>query len=55
MEAMQSAYRGFHQQFLIAEHEAILFYKALGFKRTDVNAGSCKIIVAIDRLMPHQN
>jgi len=33
METMQSVYHGFHQQVLIAEYEAILFYKTLGFKR----------------------
>jgi len=33
MKTMQSIYHGFHQQVLIAEYEAILFYKVLGFKR----------------------
>ncbi|MFT5722599.1 MAG: GNAT superfamily N-acetyltransferase [Motiliproteus sp.] len=33
MKAMQSVYRGFHQQMLTADGEAISFYKALGFQR----------------------
>ena len=33
MSAMQSIYSGFHQQMLIADGEAIEFYKALGFER----------------------
>ncbi|WP_105167627.1 GNAT family N-acetyltransferase [Pseudoalteromonas sp. T1lg23B] len=33
MVAMQSVYRGFHQQMLSADTGAIEFYKALGFER----------------------
>ncbi len=33
MQAMQSVYKGFHQQMLTADGDAIEFYKALGFTR----------------------
>ncbi|MEH6652085.1 MAG: GNAT family N-acetyltransferase [Motiliproteus sp.] len=33
MEAMQTVYRGFHQQMLTADGEAIAFYQSLGFER----------------------
>lgn len=32
-EAMQTKYKGFHQQMLTADGNAIEFYKALGFER----------------------
>ena len=33
MEAMQLIYKGFHQQMLTADGDAIAFYEALGFER----------------------
>jgi GNAT superfamily N-acetyltransferase len=33
MEAMQSIYGDYHQQVLIADSEAVGFYKAMGFER----------------------
>lgn len=33
MELMQTRYKGFHQQMLTADGEAVDFYKALGFER----------------------
>lgn len=33
MQAMHSTYKGFHQQILTADGEAVKFYQALGFSR----------------------
>lgn len=33
MQAMQARYTGFHQQILVADSDAIGFYRALGFER----------------------
>ncbi|MGR5066463.1 GNAT family N-acetyltransferase [Photobacterium sp. DNB22_13_2] len=33
MELMQSKYKGFHQQMLTADGDAVDFYRALGFER----------------------
>ena len=33
MQAMQNKYAGFHQQMLVADGDAIRFYKSVGFER----------------------
>jgi len=33
MQALQEIYRGFHQQMLTADGEAIAFYESMGFQR----------------------